>query len=256
MAMAVKEPAQSLNPLNPLKLNLERESTRLKSDIPWSQTALTSANPLWPAEPQRNEQKLHHLEEALPEAPSATATAAAEQELFETVKAFHAYKQEEGQSVSTYVLKMKAYLDQIERLGYPMPLVLGVNMILTSLSKDYDQVQSRNLNARHEGKGSKLEGGKSKLFDPQGLKGYQKLNKGALDLYVGNGNTAAVEAIGSFDLILPSGMIFLTTLQMSFWGYALESAARILNMVPTKKVNTTPYEMWHGKVPNLSYLKV
>ncbi|GKE16629.1 hypothetical protein Tco_1424206, partial [Tanacetum coccineum] len=40
----------------------------------------------------------------------------AEQELFETVKAFHACKQEEGQSVSTYVLKMKAYLDQMELL--------------------------------------------------------------------------------------------------------------------------------------------
>ncbi|GJR52343.1 retrotransposon protein, putative, ty1-copia subclass [Tanacetum coccineum] len=48
----------------------------------------------------------------------------------------------------------------------------------------------------------------------------------------------------------------LTTLPMSFWSYALEFAARILNMVPTKKVNKTPYEMWHGKVLNLSYLKV
>ncbi|GJR48749.1 retrotransposon protein, putative, ty1-copia subclass [Tanacetum coccineum] len=38
--------------------------------------------------------------------------------------------------------------------------------------------------------------------------------------------------------------------------YALESAARILNMVPTKKVDKTPYELWHGKVPNLSYLKI
>ncbi|GKC79911.1 hypothetical protein Tco_1130685, partial [Tanacetum coccineum] len=63
----------------------------------------------------------------------------AEQELFETIKAFYACKQEEGQFVSTYVLKMKAYLDQMERLGYPIPLVLGVNLILTSLSKDYDQ---------------------------------------------------------------------------------------------------------------------
>ncbi|GJZ33086.1 retrotransposon protein, putative, ty1-copia subclass [Tanacetum coccineum] len=36
----------------------------------------------------------------------------------------------------------------------------------------------------------------------------------------------------------------------------LESAVRILNMVPTKKVDKTPYEIWHGKVPNLSYLKV
>ncbi|GKD83919.1 retrotransposon protein, putative, ty1-copia subclass [Tanacetum coccineum] len=51
-------------------------------------------------------------------------------------------------------------------------------------------------------------------------------------------------------------MMSLTTLPMSFWGYALDSAARILNMVLTKKVNKTPYEMWHEKVPNLSYLKV
>nr|GEV70129.1 hypothetical protein [Tanacetum cinerariifolium] len=37
--------------------------------------------------------------------------------------------------------------------------------------------------------------------------------------------------------------------------YALESAARILNMVLTKKVDKTPYKLWHGKVSNLSYLK-
>nr|GEX19469.1 retrovirus-related Pol polyprotein from transposon TNT 1-94 [Tanacetum cinerariifolium] len=39
-------------------------------------------------------------------------------------------------------------------------------------------------------------------------------------------------------------------------NYALESIARILDMVPTKKVDKIPYELWHGKVPNLSYLKV
>nr|GEV04996.1 putative reverse transcriptase domain-containing protein [Tanacetum cinerariifolium] len=38
-------------------------------------------------------------------------------------------------------------------------------------------------------------------------------------------------------------------------GYALESAARILNMVPTKKVERTPNEIWHRKAPKLSYLK-
>ncbi|GJS38934.1 putative RNA-directed DNA polymerase [Tanacetum coccineum] len=246
----------------------------------------------------RTEQKLHHLEEALPEAPSATTTAA-----------------EEGQSVSTYVLKMKAYLDQMERLGYPMPLVLGVNMILTSLSKDYDQfMQNYNMHgmgktidelhamlklaekgipkktlavlairqgqiqkpkSQARGKGKQRGKGKSKLaYDPkhkipppakkehpakdtechhcyktghkatasgtsgiftielfsfpksntwiydigygthicntiQGLRGYRKLDKGALDLYVGNGHSAVVEAIGSFELILPSGMILI-----------------------------------------------
>nr|GEW43537.1 hypothetical protein [Tanacetum cinerariifolium] len=30
--------------------------------------------------------------------------------------------------------------------------------------------------------------------------------------------------------------------------YSLESVVRILNMVPTKKVNKTLYEIWHGKV--------
>ena len=51
-------------------------------------------------------------------------------------------------------------------------------------------------------------------------------------------------------------MMSLTTLPLSFWCYALESAARILNMVPTKKVEKTPYEIWHGKIPKLSYLKI
>nr|GFA59037.1 hypothetical protein [Tanacetum cinerariifolium] len=51
-------------------------------------------------------------------------------------------------------------------------------------------------------------------------------------------------------------MMSLATLPLSFWDYAIESAARILNMVPTKKVDKTSYELWHRKVPNLSYLKV
>ncbi|GJT51504.1 retrotransposon protein, putative, ty1-copia subclass [Tanacetum coccineum] len=34
-----------------------------------------------------------------------------------------------------------------------------------------------------------------------------------------------------------------------------ESTTRILNMVLTKKVDKTLYELWYGKVPNLSYLK-
>ncbi|GJU87896.1 retrotransposon protein, putative, ty1-copia subclass [Tanacetum coccineum] len=38
-------------------------------------------------------------------------------------------------------------------------------------------------------------------------------------------------------------MMNLTTLPKSFWGYALKFAACILNMVPTKKVERTPYEI-------------
>nr|GEV77812.1 retrotransposon protein, putative, Ty1-copia subclass [Tanacetum cinerariifolium] len=51
-------------------------------------------------------------------------------------------------------------------------------------------------------------------------------------------------------------MMNLTTLSLSFWDYALEIATHILKMVPTKKVEKTPYELWYKKVPNLSYLKV
>nr|GEW78871.1 hypothetical protein [Tanacetum cinerariifolium] len=38
--------------------------------------------------------------------------------------------------------------------------------------------------------------------------------------------------------------------------YALEFATRILKMVPTKKVDKTPYKVWYGQAPKLSYLKV
>ncbi|GJR41221.1 retrotransposon protein, putative, ty1-copia subclass [Tanacetum coccineum] len=51
-------------------------------------------------------------------------------------------------------------------------------------------------------------------------------------------------------------MMSQTTLPKSFWDYTIESVVRILNMVPTKKVDKTPYEVWHGQAPKLSYLKV
>nr|GEW06696.1 hypothetical protein [Tanacetum cinerariifolium] len=51
-------------------------------------------------------------------------------------------------------------------------------------------------------------------------------------------------------------MMSQTTLPKSFLGYALETATHILNMVPAKKVEKTPYEVWHGQAPKLSYLKV
>ncbi|GJV64603.1 retrotransposon protein, putative, ty1-copia subclass [Tanacetum coccineum] len=57
-----------------------------------------------------------------------------------------------------------------------------------------------------------------------------------------------------FDMI--RSMMNLTTLSLSFWDYTLKSTTRILNMVPTKKVDQIPYELWYGKLPNLSYLKV
>ena len=51
-------------------------------------------------------------------------------------------------------------------------------------------------------------------------------------------------------------MMSLTDLPLSFWGYALETAAFTLNRAPSKSVETTPYELWFGAKPKLSFLKV
>ena len=50
-------------------------------------------------------------------------------------------------------------------------------------------------------------------------------------------------------------MMSLTDLPLSFWGYALETAAFTLNRAPSKSVETTPYELLFGKKPKLSFLK-
>ncbi|GKE52313.1 retrotransposon protein, putative, ty1-copia subclass [Tanacetum coccineum] len=57
-------------------------------------------------------------------------------------------------------------------------------------------------------------------------------------------------------LYMVCSMMSQTTIPKSFGDYALKTAARILNMIPTKKVEKTPYEVWHGQALKLSYLKV
>ncbi|GJS74653.1 zinc finger, CCHC-type containing protein [Tanacetum coccineum] len=266
----------------------------------------------------------------------------AEQELLQTVREFHTCKQEEGQSVSSYVLKMKSYIDQLERLGHPVTLNLGVSLILVGLSKEYDSfVQNYNMHSMgktvnelhamlklHEetlpkkvvapalhairagkvqknknkkpskaakgvhgkGKGKKAYANAEPSYAPkpknppppkkdnpakdaichhcgevghyrrncptyliellkkkqlsqgastsgiftielysfpstswvyntgcgthicnitQGLRGSKKLNSGALSMYIGNGQRAAVEAIGNYPLCLPSGLVIV-----------------------------------------------
>ncbi|KAJ9556974.1 hypothetical protein OSB04_011588 [Centaurea solstitialis] len=51
-------------------------------------------------------------------------------------------------------------------------------------------------------------------------------------------------------------MMCHSSLPISFWGHTLETAAYILNRAPTKSVEKTPYELWKGKKPNISFLKI
>ena len=48
----------------------------------------------------------------------------------------------------------------------------------------------------------------------------------------------------------------LTDFPLSFWVYALETDAFTLKRAPSKSVETTLYELWFGKKPKLSFLKV
>nr|GEU54136.1 hypothetical protein [Tanacetum cinerariifolium] len=326
----------------------------------------------------------------------------AEQELLQTVREFHTSKQEEGQSVSSHVLKMKGYIDNLERLGQPVETLpkKDVNPALHAIRAG--RVRKNQKNKPHKAaKGVRVKVKarwvmlltmphlllnlrlihrlrkitlqrtpfatnvvKLGIGEGTGLRESKKLKPCALSLYVGDGHCVAVEAIGTYHLELPSrlvivlnnchyapsitrgvisvsknnlvyfmavprdcifeidmscsntndssisyGYVYLlkhkhevfetfkvfqkevknqlektikslrsdrevsemrnrtlldmvrsmmsqTTLPKSFWDYALETAARILNMVPTKKVDKTPYEIWHGQAPKLSYLKV
>nr|GEW20661.1 hypothetical protein [Tanacetum cinerariifolium] len=201
--------------------------------------------------------KLNYLEQPIPPVPvapvcqqvapeilAAHTAWQAKQELLQTMRDFHSYRQEEGQSVRSYVLKMKGYIDNLERLGHPVTLGLGTVNELHAMLKLHEQTLPKSnalaLNAIRSGKylaelmkkKKKTASGaggsgifvielntilnRSWIYDTgcgthicnttQGLKASRKLKPGALSLYVGNGQREDVEAIGAFYLCLPSGL--------------------------------------------------
>ncbi|GKD08219.1 retrotransposon protein, putative, ty1-copia subclass, partial [Tanacetum coccineum] len=223
---------------------------------------------------QQNPENLHAYE-MLQELKTLFAQQA-EQELLQTVREFHSCKQEEGQSVSSYVLKMKGYIDNLKRLGHPVSLNLGVSLILISLRKEFDSfVQNYNMHsmekiinelhamlklheqtlpknnapALHVIQASKVQKGNNKHKKQQSqlvargqnqgngknnlayaskpkiplhprekiqprtqsvmsvdLRASRKLKTRALSLYIGNSQRKAVDAIDIFHLCLPSGL--------------------------------------------------
>nr|GEU67182.1 hypothetical protein [Tanacetum cinerariifolium] len=73
----------------------------------------------------------------------------AKQKLLQTVREFHSCKQAEGQSVSSHVLKMKYYIDNLERLDQPVRKNLAVSLILVFLNEDFNSfVQNYNMHGR------------------------------------------------------------------------------------------------------------
>nr|GFB29695.1 zinc finger, CCHC-type [Tanacetum cinerariifolium] len=61
-------------------------------------------------------------------------------------------------------------------------------------------------------------------------------------------NRALIEMVNS---LLP-----YSGLSDRFWGKAMLTVCYLLNKVPNKRNNTTPYEIWYKKRPNLLFLRV
>nr|GEV19963.1 hypothetical protein [Tanacetum cinerariifolium] len=156
---------------------------------------------------------------------------------FHQIQTFHACKQEEGKPVVEYVLRMKGYLEQLERLGY----TIGE---LNAMLIEYEKGLPKKAATPHVMliQCGRIQKGNKKSFKAKGkdkaktrerinkliflslktlnllLRSTQlrmtlaniarrKLKQGALYLYVGNGVRVQVEAIGSYDLVLPNGLV-------------------------------------------------
>ncbi|KAJ8511698.1 hypothetical protein OPV22_002132 [Ensete ventricosum] len=70
----------------------------------------------------------------------------------------------------------------------------------------------------------------------QVLARHRRLPRGEMDLKMGNGARVATVTVGE--------------------EYALETAAYLLNKVPSKLIVSTPYEIWKGKKPDLKIVKI
>src|SRR3954468_6560887 len=57
-------------------------------------------------------------------------------------------------------------------------------------------------------------------------------------------------------LDIVQSMMFLTDLPISFWDHVLETTTFTLKGAPSESVEMTQYELWFGKKPKLSFLKV
>ena len=51
-------------------------------------------------------------------------------------------------------------------------------------------------------------------------------------------------------------MMSLADLPKLFWKYVLNTAIYTLNRVPSKSISSTPYEIWCGRKPSLSHLRI
>nr|GEV16035.1 hypothetical protein [Tanacetum cinerariifolium] len=227
---------------------------------------------------------MYVIEQPLPVAPAADSNA---QVLLKWNTLYDAYNMvaclmlEEGKPVAAYVLQMKGYVDQLERLGYMLPQDFIVGLILNGLTKYFvGFVRNYNMHNMEKTIGEPhamlIEYEKSlpkKAETPQvmmiqGSK-IQKANKKSLKSK-GNGKAngrgkdtqvyipkpkdpkpAAKEHPDKDDTCHHCKEQLTPPYTPQHNDVSKRRNRTLLDMV-----DKTPYELWYGKVPNLSYLKV
>ncbi|GJX56535.1 hypothetical protein Tco_0286432 [Tanacetum coccineum] len=106
----------------------------------------------------------------------------AEEELLQNVRDFHSCKQKEEQSVSSYILKVKSYIDNLERLGHPVSLNLGTVNELHAILKLHEQTLPKEdaprLHVIQAGKVQKMNNKhkKPQLADRVKIKGKERIS--------------------------------------------------------------------------------
>nr|GFA97853.1 hypothetical protein [Tanacetum cinerariifolium] len=165
-------------------------------------------------------------------------------EIYDLVDALHSCKQAPRKFLSAHVLDMKGYMDQLHALGKSYDNDMAINLINRSLNKDLSDFV-RNFNMHCVGKTvtelhallidyekglkdnaptrqRKENPNKDQTYHHCHVAGHWKRNcplyleelrknkdkaEHGTAALVGNGAQAAVEAIGVFDLVLPSGLV-------------------------------------------------
>ncbi|GJV07287.1 hypothetical protein Tco_1344943 [Tanacetum coccineum] len=130
---------------------------------------------------------------------------------------------DEGQSVSSHVLKMKSFIDKLEHLGHPWSHVLAVNTVLGSVTKSFDNfVMNYNMHgwdnkslgelhlmlktAEKNVLSKSVVSSLHKIREAGGMRSSKRLENGAMVVHMGNGNEAEVEATETYFLNVPSGI--------------------------------------------------
>ncbi|KAK8672106.1 hypothetical protein V6N13_110480 [Hibiscus sabdariffa] len=155
----------------------------------------------------------------------------ARQERYETSKDLFQCKMSEGTPVGAHVIKMMGYIQTLEKQGFALNNELVTDVILQSLSDSFKQfILNFNMNDIDK-------------TLPQ-LLGMLRTAKSNLKK---NGSNS-IQIVRVAKERERKGQ--------SLRGYALETDAFTPNRVPSKSVQKTPHEMWTGKSPNMSFMRI